>query len=422
MADRRVVLVICDGHRRDFVRPELCPAIVDLGRSGRRFENHRGVFPSVTRASSASIATGCHPARHGLHGNTMGLPEGDGVVVHDVGPPAFRDAMRLALGRTLKTPTLAERLRDLGGAIVFSNVSPGAAYFQDPDGHGHVYHRAGSFAPGLVPITGADRLAIAKDASGDRAMAERFCLEVLRERRPALSVLWLSDPDATMHANELGGPAHRQAIASADSCVARVRATVDALRAAGEDILLIVGSDHGQETVTGAVEVERLLVEAGLKDSLESTEVAVASQGTSGLIYVTPRAASRRAAIEAFMRAQDWAEGVFAGDGLAEIGMAPEGHLHMAFSMAKTETANAHGCVGGSLIVAKAGAGETLGLGQHGGTGRFEQAPFLVVEGVGFAPGTTCGEPTCIVDIAPTALAHLGVTADGMDGRALQGH
>jgi len=418
MANRRVVLVICDGHRRDFVRPELCPSIVDLGRSGRRFDNHRGVFPSVTRASSASIATGCHPARHGLHGNTMGLPAGDGVVVHDVGPPQFRDAMRKALGRTLKTPTLAERLSDTGGVIVFSNVSPGAAYFQDPDGHGHVYHRAGSFGPGLVSV---DSLDIAKDASGDRAMAERFCREVLRERRPALSVLWLSDPDATMHANELGGPEHLQAIASADSCVAQVRATVDALRKAGEDILLIVGSDHGQETVTGAVEVDRLLVEAGLKDSLDSTEVAVASQGTSGLIYVAPRAAERRAAIERFVRAQDWAEGVYADDGLSAIGMAPEGHLHMAFSMAKSDAANAYGCPGGSLIVAKAGAGEKLGLGQHGGVGRFEQAPFLIVEGAGFAPGTVCGEPTCIVDIAPTVLAHLGVAADGMDGRALQG-
>ncbi len=421
MADRRVVLVICDGHRRDFVRPELCPAIVDLGRFGRRFGNHRGVFPSVTRASSASIATGCHPARHGLHGNTMGLPDGDGVVVHDVGPPQFRDAMRQALGRTLKAPTLAERLRDAGGSIVFSNVSPGAAYFQDPDGHGHVYHRAGSFAPGLVPISGAGRLDIAKDASGDRAMAARFCQEVLRERRPPLAVLWLSDPDATMHASELGGPVHLRAIASADACVAQVRATVDALRASGEDILLIVGSDHGQETVTGAIEVDRLLVEAGLKDSLDSREVAVASQGTSGLIYVAPRAAQRRAAIEAFVRAQDWADGVFAGEGLAAIGMAPEGHLHLAFSMAKTEAPNAHGCPGGSLIVAKAGAAEKLGLGQHGGTGRFEQAPFLTVEGAGFAPGTVCDDPTCIVDIAPTVLTHLGLPTDDMDGRALQG-
>ncbi|MBM3623295.1 MAG: alkaline phosphatase family protein [Alphaproteobacteria bacterium] len=418
MADRRVVLVICDGHRRDFVRPELCPAIVDLARTGRRFDNHRGVFPSVTRTSSASIATGCHPARHGLHGNTMGLPEGDGVVVHDVGPPQFRDAMRRALGRTLKTPTLAERLRDAGGVIVFSNVSPGAAYFQDPDGHGHVYHRAGSFGPGVTPIAPLD---IAKDASGDRAMAERFCGEVLRERRPPLAVLWLSDPDATMHAAELGGPEHLRSIASADSCVAQVRGTVDALRRAGEDILLMVGSDHGQETVTGAIEVDRLLVEAGLKDSLDSTDVAVASQGTSGLIYVAPRAAHRRAHIEAFVRAQDWVDGVFVGDGLAAIGMEPEGHLHMAFSMAKTDAANAHGCPGGSLIVAKAGAAEKLGLGQHGGTGRFEQAPFLTIEGSGFAPGTVCADPTCIIDIAPTALTHLGMSADDMDGRALQG-
>jgi hypothetical protein len=71
--------------------------------------------------------------------------------------------------------------------------------------------------------------------------------------------------------------------------------------------------------------------------------------------------------------------------------------------------------------VTRPGAGEKLGLGQHGGVGRFEQAPFLVIEGAGFAPGTVGGDPTCIVDIAPTALAHLGVPADGMDGRALQG-
>jgi arylsulfatase A-like enzyme len=327
--------------------------------------------------------------------------------------------MRQALGRTLKTPTLAERLH--GGAIVFSNVSPGAAYFQDPDGHGHVYHRAGSFGPGLAPIGGAGRLDIAKDASGDHAMAARFCMEVLQQRRPPLAVLWLSDPDATMHASALGGPEHRQAIRAADGCVAQVRGAVDRLRQGGEDILLVVGSDHGQETVTGAVEVDRLLVEAGLKDSLDSTEVTVAPQGTSGLIYVAPRAASRRAAIEDFVRAQDWADGVFAGEGLAEIGMAPEGHLHLAFSMAKTDAPNAHGCPGGSLIVAKAGSAEKLGLGQHGGTGRFEQSPFLVIEGAGFAPGTVSHESTCIIDIAPTALAHLGVAAEGMDGRALQG-
>ena len=42
--------------------------------------------------------------------------------------------MRRATGRTLHVPTLAERLRWHNEmSIVCSNVSPGAAYFQDPD-------------------------------------------------------------------------------------------------------------------------------------------------------------------------------------------------------------------------------------------------------------------------------------------------
>jgi hypothetical protein len=44
-----------------------------------------------------------------------------------------------------------------------------------------------------------------------------------------------------------------------------------------------------------------------------------------------------------------------------------------------------------------------------------------MIEGVGFAAGTTADTPTSPIDIAPTVLAHLQVTAEGMDGRVLQG-
>ena len=40
--------------------------------------------------------------------------------------------------------------------------------------------------------------------------------------------------------------------------------------------------------------------------------------------------------------------------------------------------------------------------------------------GAGFAPGSTSDMVVRIVDIAPTVLAHLGLPADGMDGRAVQ--
>ena len=42
---------------------------------------------------------------------------------------------------------MAERLSGHGGMILFSNVSPGAAYAHDPDGYGYVYHRAARSAP-----------------------------------------------------------------------------------------------------------------------------------------------------------------------------------------------------------------------------------------------------------------------------------
>ena len=152
----------------------------------------------------------------------MGFDEGAGPIVHDVGKPEFLDVMRRATGRTLEVPTMAERLKDHGGAIIMSNVSPGAAYFHDPDGHGHVYHRAGSFGPGRVELPPEDARPVTPDAAGDAALTERFCSEILLERKPPLGVLWLCDPDKSMHADLLGSQTHLDGIKAADTCVARV--------------------------------------------------------------------------------------------------------------------------------------------------------------------------------------------------------
>ena len=73
---RRAVFVCCDGLGRDWVRPDKTPVLERLKAGSAWCEDHRGVFPSVTRVSAASIATGCQPARHGLQGNRMGLLEG----------------------------------------------------------------------------------------------------------------------------------------------------------------------------------------------------------------------------------------------------------------------------------------------------------------------------------------------------------
>jgi arylsulfatase A-like enzyme len=416
----RVVIVVCDSLRADLISPEDTPFLYELAARGAHFTRHSSVFPSTTRASSASIATGCLPARHGLYGNTMALDEGDGLVCHNVGAPDFRDRMRRATGRTLHVPTLAERLRWHGeDAVVCSNVSPGAAYFQDPDGHGFVYHSAGSYGPGNKPFEDAPSAALKKGVAGDKAMTGRFCADIVEGRAPALALMWLSEPDYTGHHSPLGSPQHREAIRAADANVRQVFETVRRLDPGGGDILFITGSDHGMETVAEAVDLDGVLIGAGLKDGPGSHDVVVAPQGTAATIYFSDAARGRSREVARLLAQHEWAGRVVADDELAAVDLPTDTALRVALSLAADDRVNPHGVAGYCGIVADPSDSESkIGFGQHGGLGAHEQGPFLIVEGGGFAPGAR-GEATSLIDIAPSALRHLHMDHDDMDGRAL---
>jgi len=111
MTHAMVVTVICDGNRPDFVTDATTPAMAALKRAGTWFANQRGIFPSATRASSASIATGSHPISHGLRGNCMGLPIPGGFEFHDAGKPEFFDTYRQHYGRMLARPATGRARR-----------------------------------------------------------------------------------------------------------------------------------------------------------------------------------------------------------------------------------------------------------------------------------------------------------------------
>ena len=416
----RVVIVICDSLRADLIGPEDTPFLTELGERAARFAAHRSVFPSTTRASAASIATGCQPARHGLLGNTMALDEGEGLICRSAGHPDFPDRMRRATGRTLRVPTLAERLRWHGEtSISCSNVSPGAAYFQDPDGHGYVYHAAGSYGPGRRPIEDPASALLKKGLAGDRAMTERFCAEILEERAPSLAIMWLSEPDYTGHHSPLGSPQHRAAIAGADQCVRQVWETVRRLDPSGDDILFITGSDHGMETVAHAVDLDGLLIAAGLKEGSGSSDVVVAPNGTAATIYFAEPESERVNQVARFLQRENWVGDVFFGERLGVVGLPSDTAMRIAVSLAADDRINDHGVAGHCPIVQDPADNESkIGFGQHGGLGTNEQSPFLMIAGGGFAPAER-RELTSLIDIAPTVLRHLHMDHDDMDGRAL---
>jgi hypothetical protein len=416
---RRVIMVVLDGLRRDFVTDAATPRLTALQRQAEYFPAFRSAFPSATRGVSASFATGCFPARHTLQGNAVALLESGILVPHDVGRPDFLLHKKQVTGHSLAVPTLAERLAPHGGAILFNNVSPGAARAHDPDGFGHVYHRAFSVGPELRPVD--DPLRVALDWQGDRAMTERFIAEVVHQRRHALAILWCGEPDHIQHNAPLGSPDHLAVLREADRNAGMVIDAVARQRDAGDDILLIVASDHGHETVSGVIDIEADLIAAGLKHGPDSTDVVAMANGTAALIYLHPDAGSRRAALDAHLRAAHWAGAVFAEGALGEVGQAPHHGLAFAVSMKADEGPNEYGVRGRSLVAKpRWDKPDRLGCGQHGGLGRFEQSPVLFVDGPDSAAGDARGDGVRIVDLAPTVLRHLRVSADAMDGRALQ--
>ena len=418
---RRVVVVVLDGMRRDQIVGANTPGLVRFAARAQTFGEHRSMFPSATRVVSASFATGCLPGRHELQGNSLALMEGGRLVHHDAGHPDFLQHKRRLTGRALAMPTLAERLAAIGGMILFSNVSPGAAYAHDPDGFGHVYHRAGSFAPGRKRLEGARALTIGQDAEGEQLMTARFIGEALIERSPPLAILWLGEPDATQHLQPLGSARQLASLGQADANAERVIAAVDVLRNRGDDVLLITCSDHGHQTVSRVVDIEAELIAAGLKDSRESADVVTPTSGTATLIYVHPDRADRIVGIGAFLRSRDWVDRVIGPDELAAVGQAARHGLEFAISLKSDDQPNEFGIRGRSVEARPAaGKADHLGCGQHGGLARYEQMPFLMIEGRGFTAGTVTNVPTSPIDLAPTILAHLDQSATGMDGRALQ--
>ena len=412
------VLVICDGNRPDFVTDETTPHMAALRRAGVWAAAHKGIFPSATRASSASIATGSHPVSHGLRGNAVALPVADGFQIHDAGKPEFFETYRQHFGRGLLRPSLAERVTGLQGAIIGSNVSPGAAFFHDGESHAHMIHRHLSYAPGRLP---AEPVSAAPGIDGDTAVTLRF-IDMLLERRPATATLWLSEPDVSMHAAPLGSALHLSALKQADALVGRVVEAVGRLRDAGHEVLLMVGSDHGHESISEVVPVERHLFEAGFKSDPEAADLVVVPQGGCAFVHFSRDALGRRVEVSQWLAEQVWVGEVFQGERLAELGQIPGDDL-LAIDMAKSPERNVNGVPGFSALAARFSDedGESRAqCGMHGGRGPYESSPVLIAVGAGFAAGGMIAEATSIVDLAPSMLHHLGQSADGMDGVALQ--
>ena len=415
-----------DGLQPSQVTPRLTPNLASFAAEGVTFANHHAVFPTVTRANAASMATGCYPGRHGLAANTVVFRDFDPDRVFSALEPTLSQVAD-SLGHVLLVPTIADTLTEHDQEYVaVVSGSSGNAYVHNPNAeraggatihpdfclprplHDEIVTRFGPWPEEAKPNTG--RMARAMDI---------FTQYVIEERRSAVSLLWLSEPDQTQHAHAAGSPQSTAALLEADRQLGRLLEWLDKTgRAAHTDILVV--SDHGHSAVLDTVDIQPRVAEA-----VGQRSVITAENGGAVLFYVHRQDRAVADRLAAYLMAQPWCGPILASEPVGPI----EGALPAA--LAGADGARAPDLIASFAWTPAPGPGGVPGLsyctgadwgqGVHGSMSRQEIKNVLIARGPGFRRGVALPAPTGNVDLAPTVLDIMGITPTGIiEGRPLR--
>jgi arylsulfatase A-like enzyme len=425
----RVLLIVVDGLRPDYVTAEVMPRLNALAESGVRGLAHHAVFPTVTRVNGPSIFTGRAPGGHGLLGNAVYLPGVDSARTLDASDAAdLRRIDEATGGRLLTAPTLGEMLTEQGLTFfAASSGSTGSGMLMNHRGAGGgLVHHALTIPDTLGPVV-AEVLGPAPEIGAGassvplvaRAVDALLLIGLDRTDADVLAA-WLTEPDGSAHLRGVGSPETLEVVTAVDAEIGRL---LDGLAARGllERTNILVTSDHGFSTHSGATSLTNLLVDAGLKESARSTDVVVA--GTA--IHVRRGGEEHTAAIVRLLQRTEWVGPVFTGPSasdaeqgripgtlsFAAIGWHHERSADILTSPAWTDAENEHGYRGEVL---------TPGIAGHGSASPWDIRSTFIAAGPAIKSGVSSDIPTGNVDLTPTALRLAGAAVPaGLDGRVL---
>ena len=424
----RVLLVVVDGLRPDYVTADVMPRLDALARRGVRGLAHHSVYPTVTRVNSSSIFTGVYPEGHGIMGNSVYVPQADPERALNTQQLSVLRAVRDAFGGELFTTTpLAEVLESRGvGFFGVSSGSPGTGFLMNPKGASaglvhHEYTLPEALGAVVADVLGpVPELATADSYVPLMARAVDAVLEIGLDRTDArVLAAWLTEPAHSAHARGIGAPGTIEVLRAVDAEIGRL---LDGLRDRGllatTDILLT--SDHGFSTRTGSASLMRLLVDSGLKASTNSTDVIVAGDA----IHVNEGGPSRIRRIVERLQQTEWIGAVFTRgepgsergwvDGTLSFSSVRWDHARSGDILATgnwTESVNEHGFAGEVTLPGVAG---------HGSLSRTDLNTTFIAAGPSIKEGVVSQVPTSNVDLAATVLALLGAEpAAAMSGRVL---
>ena len=344
--------MIWDGLRPDFVTKRDTPNLYDLGREGTRFDRHHSMYPTLTMVNAAALATGASPGVNGIVGNVMYLAPllGDKAPALDpkLAKPVMLESTPLLAdldgdgafaGHLLGLDSVAQQLEREGGYVAIAGKQGPTFLFDDrvetiKDGRDSLGNPHKDYLFVTDDLTEPPQAEVGKAPAGshegvaDSARDVYFTHIVTEDAipaakrasdagRPSLIVLWQHNPDLTQHIAGLGTMPALESLSGADINLGRVRAALDSNGIADRTDVIVV-SDHGFATVRMTIDLNALLVGAGLKKDLDSDDVVVARNGGSDLIYLSKTAFPTESArhdelqkIVNFAEAQEWCGPIF---------------------------------------------------------------------------------------------------------------
>ena len=432
--ERHVVVVIWDGMRPDFVSEQNTPTLWKLARDGVTFGNHHAVYPSVTMVNGTAMVTGVYPGNSGIIANHVYRADIDPHHVVDVElKPVVEKGDKLSGGKYIEAPTIGELVQRVGAcSVIAAAKTVGLLLDRHPNDIGankSVTVFAGKALPsaaialiteGLGPFPSAH---LSQDSWATKALVD----VLWKNGVPALSILWLGEPDLTQHETALGGPAALAAIKSADENLAAVLSALDE-RKARETTDVLVVSDHGFSTIRRSIDLRKILSEAGFtattefKSEPKRGDVMLAGNGGSVLFYVIGHDPTVTRRLVELLQQSDFAGVIFTREpmegtfGLEQAKIQTDHAPDVVMAFRWNDSKNQFGIPG----MIDADWQRAAGKGTHATLGRFDMHGTLITAGPDFKRGETDDLPTGNVDLAPTILQILGIKSPPkIDGRIL---
>ncbi|MGE5304792.1 MAG: alkaline phosphatase family protein [Alphaproteobacteria bacterium] len=451
------LVFVLDGLRPDSVNPEDTPNIYKLRQEGVNYVNGHSVFPTVTRVNTAAISTGTYPGTNGILGNSMYVREvnptrsfstdnyanllkldevsgGKMVLVKSLGELLEARGVKFAaIGSASNGQSLLLNPRAPQGVGVLVNgyIEAGKLVAYPPKANAEILSRFG-------PAPRKTRQTLSEKTSVDWTM-EVLREYVIPELKPEVTLAWMSEPDHTQHVLGVGSPEARAALQNDDRHIGLILKKLEALELIDQTNIFLI-SDHGFGAMVFGVNVNRELINAGLKAGVDSDDVVSASSGGAVLLHVKDHNAERIKRIVKFLQSQEWSGAIFtAGNNQSSDGRAL-GSLEGTFSLELihmfnrergpdivltfpwSSAKNAFGIPGTDYSNTTRATGPIKSpASNHGSMSPWDVHNTFIAWGVDFKRGASVRIPASNADIAPTLLALKGIgDTKNLEGRVLR--